>query len=120
MSDMTADGFAVPAAPGRHRTLRLALRCVAAVLVLAAAAAGDMRRCSSRASSSGSSVSTARNASSHPITSVTASLSRSTAITCADAASYAGLSTGRNTASGHARRARAMGIAERIPNSRAS
>ena len=41
MSDMTADGFAVPAAPGRHRTLRLALRCVAAVLVLAAAAAAS-------------------------------------------------------------------------------
>ena len=66
------------------------------------------RRWISRAYASGSSVSTARNASSQPSTSTTASSSRSVAITSADAASYAGLSTGRKTASGHRAQRRAQ------------
>jgi hypothetical protein len=45
---------------------------------------------------------------------------RSVSMTWADAASYTGKSTGRNTASGHLRTAVFKGIPERIPNWRAS
>ena len=45
---------------------------------------------------------------------------RRVSITSADAASYAGPSTGRSTASGHRRTAVRSGIPERTPNSRAS
>ena len=41
-------------------------------------------------------------------------------MTRADAASYAGASTGRNTASGHFRAAVRSGIPDPTPNSRAS
>jgi hypothetical protein len=74
----------------------------------------------SRASAHGSCVDTPRNASSQPSTWTTASNERSVAITTADAASYAGGSCGRNTASGHLRAARRIGIPECTPNSRAS
>ena len=46
--------------------------------------------------------------------------SRKIAITARDAAAYAAKSGGRNTACGHSRRARAVGIALRTPYSRAS
>ena len=60
------------------------------------------------------------NASSQPMTSTTTpSMLRSTAMTSADAASYAGLSAGRNTASGQRARAVRSGIPDRMPNSRA-
>ena len=41
-------------------------------------------------------------------------------MTSADAASYAGLSTGRNTASGHLRAAVRSGMPEPTPKARAS
>jgi modulator of FtsH protease HflC len=41
MSDLTADNVVLPVAPSGHRTLRLVLRCVAAALVLGAAAAAS-------------------------------------------------------------------------------
>ena len=74
----------------------------------------------SRANASGSSVSTATNASSQPITSVTAPNPRSVSMTVADAASYSSRSTGRNTASGHRRAAVRSGSPECTPYSRAS
>jgi hypothetical protein len=67
----------------------------------------------------------ARNASSQPSTSTTTgrpshSRARSVAITSAEAASYAGRSTGRNTASGQRRAAMRNGIPEATPKARAS
>ena len=74
----------------------------------------------SRATRSGSSVSTATNASSQPITSVIEPNPRSTSMTTADAASYSSRSTGRNTASGQRRAAVRSGSPECTPCSRAS
>ena len=68
----------------------------------------------------GSSVSTPRNASSQPSTSTGTSKPRSVSITRADAASYAGASTARKTASGHFRAAVRNGIPDPTPCSRAS
>ena len=76
--------------------------------------------CTSRASASGSSADTAMNASSQPITSTTAGNDRSTSITRFDDSRYAGASTARNTASGFRLNAVRSGIAEPIPNARAS
>ena len=73
-----------------------------------------------RANPSGSLVSTATNASSQPITSVTAPKLRSAAMTVAEAASYSSRSTGRNTASGQRRAAVRSGRPECTPYSRAS
>ncbi len=72
------------------------------------------------ANASGSSALTARNASSQPSTSTGTPKERSVSITRAEAASYAGASTGRNTASGHLRAAVRSGIADPTPYSRAS
>ncbi len=61
------------------------------------------------------------NASSQPSTSTTApGIALRVCITTADAASYAGPSTGSSTASGHRRTAIFSGIPERTPYSRAS
>ena len=72
----------------------------------------------------GHSVVAPTNASSQPSTSTTAPSvgpkSRSTAITSADAASYAGLSAGRKTASGQRRAAVRSGMPDRTPYSRAA
>jgi hypothetical protein len=66
-------------------------------------------------------VRTPTNASSQPSTSTTApSRPRSTAITCAEAASYAAASTGRMTALGALRAASRNGMPEPTPNTRAS
>ena len=74
-----------------------------------------------RATPSGSSASAPTNASSHPSTSTTApGTARRVSMTTADAASYAGLSTGSTTASGHRRTAVRNGIPDRTPNARAS
>src|SRR5215472_6367832 len=73
-----------------------------------------------RANASGSSVSTARNASSQPITSVTAPRLRNAAITSSDTASYAARSAGRNTQSGQRRAAVRSGSPECTPKTRAS
>ena len=74
-----------------------------------------------RATASGSSVSMPTNASSQPSTSTTApGIGRRVSITTAEAASYAGASTGSSTASGQRRTAVLSGIPERTPNSRAS
>ena len=59
-------------------------------------------------------------ASSHPHTSTTTGNDRRVAMTRADAASYAGRSVGRNTASGHFRAARPSGMPELTPKARAS
>ena len=73
------------------------------------------------ATSSGSSDSRPTNASSQPSTSTTApGTARRVSMTTADAASYAGLSTGSTTAAGQRRTAVRSGIPERTPNSRAS
>jgi hypothetical protein len=50
----------------------------------------------------------------------TPSKPRSTAMTSSDAASYAGLSAGRNTASGQRAKAVRSGMPDRTPNSRAA
>ena len=63
---------------------------------------------------------TARNASSHPATSTSASNVRSVSITSRLAARYASASTGRKIASGLRLYAVRSGIALRIPNARAS
>ena len=77
-----------------------------------------------RASSSGSSVVAPTNASSQPSTSTTTPSvgpkSARTAITSADAASYAALSAGRKTASGQRRAAVRRGMPDRTPYSRAA
>ncbi len=74
-----------------------------------------------RATTSGSSVTIPTNASSQPSTSTTApGTARRVSITTADAASYAGPSTGSSTASGQRRTAVFSGIPECTPNSRAS
>ena len=73
-----------------------------------------------RANASGSSVVTARKASSHPATSTSASNERSVSITSRLAARYASESTGRKMASGLRLYAVRSGIALRIPNTRAS
>ncbi len=83
--------------------------------------AASTSACTVRATCSGSSVSMPMNASSQPSTSTTApGIARRVVITTADAASYAGPSTGSSTASGHRRTAVLSGIPERTPNSRAS
>jgi hypothetical protein len=77
--------------------------------------------CTRRASASGSPVRTPTNASSQPSTSTTApSMPRSTAMTCAEAASYAAASTGRMTAVGALRAASRNGMPDPTPNARAS
>ena len=85
-----------------------------------AAATAPWIRCAS--SSAGSSATVApTNASSQPSTStVTPAKSRSTAMTRSDAASYAALSAGRNTASGQRFTAVRSGIPDRTPYSRAT
>ncbi len=60
------------------------------------------------------------NASSQPSTSTGTSKARSVSITCTEAASYAGASTGRKTASGHFLAAVRSGIPDPTPNARAS
>ncbi len=74
----------------------------------------------SPASDSGSAVVAPTKASSQPHTSTTTGNVRSVSITTADAASYAGLSEGRKTASGHRRSAVPSGMPDVIPNARAS
>src|SRR5262245_31919758 len=78
------------------------------------------RSFTARARPSGSSVSAPITASSHPHSSTTTGNVRSTAIARDDASSYAGLSEGRNTASGQRRAASASGIPDRTPNALAS
>ena len=73
-----------------------------------------------RARRSGSSQVAPTKASSQPQTSTTTGKLRSVAITCSDAASYAGRSVGRKTASGHLRAAAASGMPDRTPQARAS
>ncbi len=83
--------------------------------------ASSTAACTCRAVATGSSVSTPTNASSHPSTSTTApGVARSVSITRADAASYTGKSTGRNTASGERRLASLSASPLRTPCARAS
>ena len=78
-------------------------------------------RCASSSAAAASATVAPTNASSQPITStVTPAKPRSTAMTRSDAASYAGLSAGRNTASGQRCSAVRSGIPERTPYSRAA
>ena len=83
--------------------------------------AASTSACTRRANPTGSPVRTPTNASSQPSTSTTApSRPRSTAITCAEAASYAAASTGRMTAVGAFFAASRNGMPEPTPNARAS
>ena len=66
------------------------------------------------ANASGSAVRAPTNASSHPHTSTTTGNERNVSMTRTEAASYAGLSDGRNTASGHLRAASPSGMPDRI------